>query len=121
MLDFRKFLQETPQAMAAPITNRKILESGGSIYIIVMKELFESCAFQNHYCDTLNIQIVRIRAICRRKRERESVLNLFKINFSQEIIDIICPNLSDTNYTDRAIRAHSNLCLQGVPTLYHGI
>ncbi|XP_029662799.1 uncharacterized protein C18orf63-like [Formica exsecta] len=57
MLKCREFLQETPQAMAAPITNRKILESGGSIYIIVMRELFESYAFQNH-CDTLNIQVI---------------------------------------------------------------
>ncbi|XP_072764048.1 uncharacterized protein C18orf63-like [Anoplolepis gracilipes] len=57
LLKCREFLQEIPQAMAAPITNRKILESGGSIYIIVTKELFKSCAFQNH-CDTLNIQMV---------------------------------------------------------------
>ncbi|XP_050456175.1 uncharacterized protein C18orf63-like [Cataglyphis hispanica] len=59
MLKCRQFLQETPQAMAAPITTRKILESGGSIYIIVMKELFESYAFQNH-CDTLNIQVIEL-------------------------------------------------------------
>ncbi|CAL1681677.1 unnamed protein product [Lasius platythorax] len=59
MLKCREFLQETPLAMAAPITNRKILVSGGSIYIIVTKELFESCAFQNH-CDTLNIQTINL-------------------------------------------------------------
>ncbi|XP_025267565.1 uncharacterized protein C18orf63-like [Camponotus floridanus] len=57
VLKCREFLQETPHAMAAPISNRKILESGGSIYIIVTRELFESCAFQNH-CDILNIQVI---------------------------------------------------------------
>lgn len=45
--------------MAAPITNRKILEAGGSLYIIVTKEFFENSAFQDH-CDALNIQIVYI-------------------------------------------------------------
>ncbi|XP_029155534.1 uncharacterized protein C18orf63-like isoform X2 [Nylanderia fulva] len=57
ILKCREFLQKTPQAMAAPINNRKILESGGSIYVIVTREFFESCDFQNH-CDTLNIQMI---------------------------------------------------------------
>lgn len=89
MLNFREFLQETPQAMAAPVSNRKILESGGSIYIIVTREFFESCAFQN-LCDILNIQVVRIGDLQQRGRERERPIYLIKINFPQEIIDIIC-------------------------------
>ncbi|XP_012232261.2 uncharacterized protein C18orf63-like [Linepithema humile] len=56
-LKCRQFLQETPQAMAAPVVNRKILESGGSIYIIVVKDLFENYTFQDH-CDSLNIQVM---------------------------------------------------------------
>lgn len=73
MWNFREFLQETPQAMAVPVSNRKILESGGSIYIIVTREFFESCAFQNH-CDILNIQVVCI--LQQRKRKRAAYISL---------------------------------------------
>jgi len=48
--------------MAAPVVNRKIIEAGGSIYIIVLKDLFENCTFQDH-CDSLNIQVVRVSVI----------------------------------------------------------
>lgn len=56
---FRQFLQETPQAMAAPVTNRKILEAGGVMYVIVTKDFFEDYTFQDH-CDSFNVQVVRI-------------------------------------------------------------
>ncbi|XP_071646368.1 uncharacterized protein C18orf63-like [Temnothorax longispinosus] len=56
-LKCRQFLRETPQAMAAPITNRKLLGAGGSLYIIVTKDLFESCTFRDH-CDAHDIQVM---------------------------------------------------------------
>ncbi|XP_011695512.1 PREDICTED: uncharacterized protein C18orf63-like [Wasmannia auropunctata] len=52
-----QFLRETPQAMAAPITNRKLLELGGSLYIIVAKDFIESCTFRDH-CDALNLEVI---------------------------------------------------------------
>ncbi|KYN08501.1 hypothetical protein ALC62_00485 [Cyphomyrmex costatus] len=52
-----QFLRETPQAMAAPITNRKLLELGNSLYIIVTKDFLESYTFQDH-CDAFNIQVM---------------------------------------------------------------
>ncbi|KYN32394.1 hypothetical protein ALC56_13251 [Trachymyrmex septentrionalis] len=52
-----QFLRETPQAMAAPITNRKLLELGNSLYVIVTKDFLENYTFRDH-CDALNIQIV---------------------------------------------------------------
>ncbi|KYN22618.1 hypothetical protein ALC57_04983 [Trachymyrmex cornetzi] len=51
-----QFLRETPQAMAAPITNRKLLELGNSLYVIVTKDFWESHIFRKH-CDALNIQM----------------------------------------------------------------
>ncbi|XP_025159663.1 uncharacterized protein C18orf63-like [Harpegnathos saltator] len=56
-LKCRQFLQETPQAMTAPVTNRKIREAGGAIYVITTKDFFENYAFQDH-CDALNIQVM---------------------------------------------------------------
>ncbi|XP_011641376.1 uncharacterized protein C18orf63-like [Pogonomyrmex barbatus] len=53
----RQLLQETPQAMAAPITNRKLLETGSSLYVISTKEFFKSCTFRDHL-DALNIQVM---------------------------------------------------------------
>ncbi|EZA58291.1 hypothetical protein X777_01248 [Ooceraea biroi] len=56
-LKCRQFLEKTPQAIAAPVVNRKIREAGGFMYVIVGKELSECCAFQNH-CGALNIQMM---------------------------------------------------------------
>ncbi|XP_032674916.1 uncharacterized protein C18orf63-like [Odontomachus brunneus] len=53
----RQFLQETPQAMTAPVTNRKILAAGGTMNIIVTKDFFADYTFQDH-CDALNIQVM---------------------------------------------------------------
>lgn len=45
--------------MTAPVTNRKTLEAGGAIYIIVTKDFFADYTFQDH-CDALNVQVVDI-------------------------------------------------------------
>ncbi|XP_011880854.1 PREDICTED: uncharacterized protein C18orf63-like [Vollenhovia emeryi] len=58
-LKCRQFLRETPHAMAAPIVNRKLLGTGGSLYVIVAKDFFESCTFRDH-CDALNIQVMNL-------------------------------------------------------------
>ncbi|XP_011878445.1 PREDICTED: uncharacterized protein C18orf63-like [Vollenhovia emeryi] len=58
-LKCRQFLRETPHAMAAPIVNRKLLETGGSLYVIVAKDFFKSCTFRDH-CDALNIQVMNL-------------------------------------------------------------
>ncbi|KAL0126680.1 hypothetical protein PUN28_005212 [Cardiocondyla obscurior] len=56
-LKCRQFLQEIPQAMAAPITNRKLLENGNSIYVMIDKDFYGSCTFRDH-CDALDTQVV---------------------------------------------------------------
>jgi len=59
----RRFLQETPQAMAAPVVNRKIREAGGFMYVMIAKAFFESYTFRDH-CNALNIEMVRVRNKC---------------------------------------------------------
>lgn len=70
---FRQFLRETPQAMAAPITNRKLLEAGGALYVIIVKNFFESSTFRDH-CDAVNIQVVCIRKDMAVSREMQNLL-----------------------------------------------
>lgn len=61
--------------MTAPVTNRKILEAGGAIYVIVTKDFFENYTFQDH-CEALNVQVVRILLVPRN-------LRLFESRYSQ--------------------------------------
>ncbi|XP_039306961.1 uncharacterized protein LOC120358146 [Solenopsis invicta] len=51
-----QILRGIPQVMAAPITNRKLLETGSCLYIIAERDIFESI-FQDH-CKAFNVQLV---------------------------------------------------------------
>ncbi|XP_036144522.1 uncharacterized protein C18orf63-like [Monomorium pharaonis] len=78
-----QFLRQTPQTMAAPIVNRKLLESGCSLYIIVERDFFKSSIFQDH-CDALNIQVVRVRRVLLSVAYIK-IISFLEMNHSREI------------------------------------